>query len=511
VSRDVLAVLALAVVGLGVLYPALGAGFVLVDDHGILAFSPVVRANPGLAPPDLVATIFVDGVESGRLRPLFWVIRYAQSIALDGHANWWHALYVALGLSAGGLSYLTVRAAGVGRFVSFLAGTWVIVFPGAGTVWIRLGPQESLASVLFLIATLAIARGARPSASVAWDWIFVLSATAAALIKESFALVPPALFVARLLAFYHWRPDGAWLTRRAWVPGAALVAIGLVLTGLAFTVARRSGSGSYGGAFVNAAALTLDETTITNLEVLLIAGGIITPILGVGMLFDLVRRREMTTGIRCWLIGAAATGVLILPQLVLYRRFGGFLIGRYILPAGLGMTLAIGAGIAWSLRRHQRPVFLAATAVWVSIIVFGSVDTWMNAEWFRADSIQLRRMIDSLSVSPPGATIGVIADPERDQELIVSLPYHLAFDGRPDLRSQVVPINAISADMSCSDFAALILFEPYDAALDALPCLRYGNYRMETYSESVSFAPFGQSFLVSLFAPTPAGYVLIRT
>jgi hypothetical protein len=46
-----LAILALALLGLLTLGPVLGAGFVLVDDHEILSFSPEVRSDPELRPP----------------------------------------------------------------------------------------------------------------------------------------------------------------------------------------------------------------------------------------------------------------------------------------------------------------------------------------------------------------------------------------------------------------------------------------------------------------------------
>jgi hypothetical protein len=73
---DCLAVVSVVFVGMLVLHPALGAGFVLVDDHEILSFSPGVRSSLDLRQlPDVVTRILVDDTTGGRFRPLYWVIR----------------------------------------------------------------------------------------------------------------------------------------------------------------------------------------------------------------------------------------------------------------------------------------------------------------------------------------------------------------------------------------------------------------------------------------------------
>jgi len=100
---------------------------------------------------------------------------------------------------------------------------------------------------------------------------------------------------------------------------------------------------------------------------------------------------------RVWLAGFGVVLLVIVPQLILYRRFGGFAIDRYLLPAGLGMAAGVAAATVWSLRRGQRVVVLAVTTVWVLMLSYDGFSTWRDAEGFRAGSAQLGRMVDVIS------------------------------------------------------------------------------------------------------------------
>src|SRR5207244_5631667 len=96
----------------------------------------------------------------------------------------------------------------------------------------RLGPQESLGTVLVLLGGWATARAAMPGSWLGWDWIYVLSICAATGVKESFALVPPSLLGWRLLIFWRRQGGRAALSRHALGPGLlTLVVGGVVLIG----------------------------------------------------------------------------------------------------------------------------------------------------------------------------------------------------------------------------------------------------------------------------------------
>src|SRR5262249_47860221 len=148
----------------------------------------------------------------------------------------------------------------------------------------------------------------------------------------------------RLLLFALRKGRSAALTRRAIVPGAVMLAVSAMVTGVAFTVARLAQPGSYGGSFLTSAGLALDDTTQRNLEILALRGGLVVPLFLVGLLFDVVRWRQLSSHSQAWLAGAMVVCLVVVPQLVLYRRFGGFAIDRYILPAGIGLTAGVAAG-----------------------------------------------------------------------------------------------------------------------------------------------------------------------
>jgi hypothetical protein len=188
----------------------------------------------------------------------------------------------------------------------------------------------------------------------------------------------------------------------------------------------------------------------------------LVPFLVAGVLVETLRRRSPTRAgwVRLWLAGAASAGLLIFPQLVLYHSHGGFAVGRYMLPAGLGMVAAIAAGTEWSRRLGQRAVVLAVTGVWAIIVIVGAFATWRDADHLRVDSVQLGRLLDAVSQTPPGSVIAIAADPVRDQELAVSLPIHLAARGRPDVRTRLMDTTRVQDNSVCEGVAAVVLFDP---------------------------------------------------
>ena len=521
-----LATVVLAGVGLLVLHPVLRTGFVLVDDHEILSFSPLVHADPQLRPlPELVAQIAADA-DGGRFRPLYWVIRYAEAATLDEDAQAWHALYLALGVLAAAVLYQALTTAGIGGLPALLTGCWLLVQPWVSSVWIGLGPQESLGTVLLVLGALATTRGAAPGASRGWDAVFVVVVSAATLVKESFALVPPAMLVLRMLLFAVRKGRLAAVERRAVGVGLVPVAIGLAVSIAAASIAARSQAGSYGGSFLGAAAVSVDAPTVANLIVLGLAGGVGIPFLFAGLALELRSSRRLTAGSVAWLIGAGAACLLILPQMVIYRRYG-FAMGRYLLPAGLALAAATAAGTVWSHRRGQSWIAVIVTSIWMTVVGLGAVGTWRQADLVRADSLELARLVDALDRLPPGSKIAIAADPARRQEEAISLPYHLAAHGRPDLEAWVLmtdldnPNSAKAADelrtlffpgrvdaaaSSCSDFAAVVLLSSEADAQRALPCLSGSGFRLQSFSETSGELIGWPSLIRDLFPPVDVTY-----
>src|SRR5262249_50382981 len=147
--------------------------------------------------------------------------------------------------------------------------------------------------------------------------------------------------------------------------------LGLVLFGIAFTVARRSEAGTLGGAMLARAGLSFDQALGVNLEILVLLGGVVIPLQALGPIADGVRRRTLTRAVFDWLCGAALVCTLVAPQLILYGSNVGFAIGRYLLPAGLGLAAGAAAGAAWLRRRKYRALYVTSTAIWLAhLIVF---------------------------------------------------------------------------------------------------------------------------------------------
>lgn len=395
--RDVLAVLALLVLAVVCLYPAVQAGFVLVDDHEILAYTPQALADPNLRRPPGLEQVLEEDAANGRIRPMYWVVRYAEIGVLGPRPVAWHALYIALGVACAGLLFATLCGLGISRFPALLGAGWLIVAPGVSTVWIRLGPQESVATLFLLLAAWALAR------SIQKPWFalaYVVSATAATLTKESFTLVPPALLGLYLLVSH--RTQSARLGLVAAVP---VLAGGVVLVA-AFVAARIAGASSYGGGILDRVELGPGGAMAANLAILAVDGGVVLVVLILGLPVDFARHRRISVAASTWLRGAGLVLLLVIPQLVLYGSGAGFAVGRYILPAGLGLAAGFAAGAHW-LRITAKPaLFVAAIVLWIAVLAFGALWTRNDADAFLLDSMALDEMVTSITqTAPAGSTI----------------------------------------------------------------------------------------------------------
>jgi hypothetical protein len=118
-----------------------------------------------------------------------------------------------------------------------------------------------------------------------------------------------------------------------------------------------------GGGFLDHAALSVDGTTLINLEVLAWMGGVVLPVLLAGVFVEVLQRGRLRSNSQAWVAGFVIVSLLVVPQLILYRSYGGFTIDRYALPAGLGVAGGVAAAGAWSRRLGQRSVFVAVTTL----------------------------------------------------------------------------------------------------------------------------------------------------
>jgi hypothetical protein len=176
--------------------------------------------------------------------------------------------------------------------------------------------------------------------------------------------------------------------------------------------------------------------------------------------------------------------LLILPQLALYRANDGFGAGRYLLPAGLGLVAGLAGGVQWLSRNGYRRAAVITVTSWAVLLGFGGFSTWRAAETQRQATVGLSEIIDSVARSAPrGGQVAIVAEPQQ-QELAMSLPYHLAAHGRPDLDTRLVLVDAglVADRTTCAEFSAVLVLANPEASEMRLPCLDDPALRARTYS-----------------------------
>src|SRR5207253_484777 len=132
---------------------------------------------------------------------------------------------------------------------ALLLGGWILVAPGVSSLWVRLGADDTVATVFLVLAFWAAAGAGTSRRRLIWDVTFVFAAVAAALSKEAFALavVGAAAFRAALecIKLSRWRlsavPVAAW----------AVLGVGVVETLVAYAVGASSGPLGYGGRYLS--------------------------------------------------------------------------------------------------------------------------------------------------------------------------------------------------------------------------------------------------------------------
>lgn len=200
------AVIAGAFVGVAlslVLAPTLFSPLGPVDDHEI------VSVHSELAIVPLQAVVIDWAIEPNRFRPLYYVLRVAETALWGTNPLPWHLVRIALA----GLT-VTLAACLARRIVSWplaiLGGALIVIGPQAEAFY-RLGPQEAYATPMILGSLAATLAGR--------SWLGAALAVAAAFTKE------PNVLAAGLLLIPVWQRN-----RNAAVVGAA--GVGLALMGV---------------------------------------------------------------------------------------------------------------------------------------------------------------------------------------------------------------------------------------------------------------------------------------
>lgn len=400
------------------------ADWALIDDHELLSRLSPVAEHPQIAPAaGWWGTVRGLDWTRGRFRPLHWGVRLAGGALIGPHPSIWHLLTLALGLSAALLTYATARHLGLLPLSSWLVAAWLLAMPGVSMVWVRVGLQETVGTVLLALAGWAAVRGKART--------FVAAALCAALTKESFALTLPALAALWLLA-----PGER--ARPRWTAVAVGIGAGATI-GVTFLAGLTAGIQSDGGRYVGAGVSAVAGFAARNSAALVLLTGGVVPLAALGFLAGWHRwgREERAA----WARWAALTLAFIGPQVLLYSRVGP-MVERYLLPAGLVAALAGAAGLDRLWRRGVRPIAALGLALGVVALVVGGLGTHRDARSWVAATWQLRDLTAVVvAETPPGGVVTIVADPVRDYEPSVSLLYHLAYRRRADLEVRLMPMS----------------------------------------------------------------------
>jgi hypothetical protein len=493
---EFLALVAVIFFGLLCLYPALSARFVLVDDHEILSVLPPVAAPASEAPHlDLPGMVLVNDPGVGRFRPLYWTIRISETALLGDHPNAWHTLILVYGLVSAGLLYGAARTLGASRLQSGLLGAWLLVAPGVSSLWVRLGADDTRATLFLTLALFAAARAVQagsPGVRHRWDVVLVLAASAAALSKEAFALASIALALFRawvpMSRSHTWRLSGVPLA--SWL----ILLVGASEMVIAAGIAATAGEFSHGGRYLSLPnPISYFGSVAHNAAILAYVG-----------MFWVVTLLVFARAWRSWrtlLLASVPALVLITPQLLLYSQQGVFE-GKYEAAPAIGVAALAMGSLVWlrSVGAHARLYRLGIGAWIVGLLAFG-FSAWTYARSFSDDSIQLARMVETVAAdSPGGRTIGIAGDPGNQYEPILSLVEFIHHQGRTDAPIKLLPIApekpysplsvSLAGDLTtsklaelpagtCQEIGALIVLGDEAKTRAALPCLNTGFKRVE--------------------------------
>ncbi len=448
--------------------PVLEAQFGLADDHEIFRFAAPVQLSQQVGPPlSLGEMIGPVDTENGRVRTMFYIIRFALIDLLGTNPFLWHTCFLLMGLGTAALLYATLRTLNIGIIPSLLGVGMIMFLPTVSFVWIRMGAPENLGTLFLGMAFFAIAKSAQSARSTFWDAVLVISILALALTKESFILTIPALIYARLLVSQRSSHTSFMQAITANWPTVVLMGVIFGLTlGLLYFHIQAAGIASQGGSSFTPNPLFLFRWMDLAADSVWQAVGYVPLIL-----WGLVVLRypnRITSHLREVFATSVFSILLVMPQLFLYAT-RDFFDSRYWLPAMIGIVFANTASLAWLSQHGSKWIYLGCV-IWLSLglIVF-SRQTAFQVSWFRADTIALNRMVEDITTKTGYRRAVVItADPGIHYEAVISLLYHIAQRGRADIPVYLLLTPSESDNPYLIETQTKALLETYFAGYNAL-------------------------------------------
>ncbi len=130
----------------------LGSGFHLVDDYEALAIEDNINAFGlwGALSMRLSADLH------GRFRPTYCVIRVLQTYIFRSDYPAWHMMYAVMTALVLYLAYIYARTRGTHVWMAYVAAVAIYIGGGQSSVMWRLGPQEGLGLLIFMVTLMCL-------------------------------------------------------------------------------------------------------------------------------------------------------------------------------------------------------------------------------------------------------------------------------------------------------------------------------------------------------------------
>lgn len=418
------------------------SGFHLTDDHEIIElYHNATTASLGFI-NHAYGYIHSDIFGTGRFRPFYYTFRFIQIAVLKTDQRVWSICLAGLAVITSFFFYVFAKKLTKSTVLAALFVAWLLVGRQMA-IWWRLGPAETIGTVLLSVALLLMILAAQHRRYRLWYEIsFIIAITLMSLVKESFVMVIPGMIA---LKYFLQIKDGRKLNTvdYLWLVVPLLVGLAEILF---IKFGMKMGGLSYAGVegFMPLRYFFIFRTILgfNGWSLVALAAVLSILIVGVSSSQELMTRcRRLVVELR-WPIFIVL--LIILPQSVLYAK-SGINADRYILPS----TLALGLGVVWlmqKLRDDKQKYWLYLALVIINVyFLFGALQTTLlKAKSYSAEGQETRAMLQSIKLNTGASSnVVIVSDPSVTPEWSSSIKTFISTESdRANLYALPISNNA---------------------------------------------------------------------
>jgi hypothetical protein len=425
------------VVGLVILLaylPAVQAPLAMTDDHDLFMINGLTREQT--SPMGIRAFMEDDITRNGRFRPVLVVERFALARLLGPRPALfrWYPILIAIAtamvlMRLGGL--LGMGGAGAG-----LLALLVVLNPRGCEIYYAIAPSERMALLCIAVALVATVRAAGADRGWRWEVAAVVFAALAALAKEPFVLVLPAVAATRL-SMERLRHDRPWkqALRRTAPLAVSLALLGVVI--LAFILHAYSYRGYSAGLM---GTTTLAKGFRRVLRHAFQSNAYLLPV-GIFFVVQLLHPDPRFRALRVRVLVVMLVALLWLVPTMGLQVIIGSARGRWIFPLAVPLAFvnAMAFDYLWGrAAKSGRAALGAAMGLWILIAWATCLGSTMT---YRAQSKLLARSLEAIYARVPnGGAVLLATDGIPQYELVLSLNRFFHGQGRGDIILHVVDL-----------------------------------------------------------------------